>query len=64
MKGINYITDEQSKKKAVVIDMSLLKKYDYKIEELFDLILAESRVDEPVVSWEIVKKKLRKQGKI
>ena len=64
MKGISYITDKKNKKTAVVIDLKTLQKYDEQIEDLFDVIIAESRVEEPSVSWEDVKKKLKKKGKL
>ena len=46
MKGVSYITDEKSRKKAVVIDLKTLEKYEEQIEDLFDIIIAESRRDE------------------
>lgn len=64
MKGVNYITDEKSRKKAVVIDIKVLEKYDEQLEDLFDAIIAESRRDEPSVSWEELKKRLKKKGKL
>lgn len=64
MKGVSYITDKYSRKKAVVIDMKTLKQYDEQIEDLFDGIIAESRRDEPSVSWEAVKKQLRQKRKL
>lgn len=64
MKGVSYITDKHSRKKAVVIDLKTLKEYDEQIEDLFDGIVAEARKDEPSVSWEAVKKNLKKKGKL
>ena len=64
MKGISYITDNQNRKTAVVIEFKTLQKYDEQIEDLFDAIIADSRKDEPSVSWELVKKKLKKKGKL
>ncbi|MBS1488591.1 MAG: hypothetical protein JST43_13485 [Bacteroidetes bacterium] len=64
MKGISYITNEKRQKKAVVIDLKILKKYDEQIEDLFDAIIAESRRDEPSVTWEEVKKRLKKKAKL
>jgi len=40
------------------------EKYEEKLEDLFDAIIAESRKDEESVSWEDVKKRLKKKGKI
>ena len=64
MKGVSYITDGRNRKTAVVIDLKTLEKYDDQIEDLFDVIMAESRKDEPSVSWEEVKKTLKKRGKL
>jgi hypothetical protein len=64
MKGVSYITDEKNRKKAVVIDLKTLEEYDDQIEDLFDVIIAESRRDEPSVPWEKLKKRLKKNGKL
>jgi hypothetical protein len=64
MKGVSYITDDKKRKKAVVIDLKTLKKYDEQIEDLFDSIVAEARRDEPSSSWEDVKKRLKKKKKL
>ena len=64
MKGVSYITDKNSQKKAVIIDLKTLEKYDEQIEDLFDAIIAESRRDEPSVKWEDIKKRLSKKGKL
>ena len=64
MKGVSYITDSKSRKKAVVIDLKTLEEYDEQIEDLFDAIIAESRRDEPSISWEELKKRLKKKGKL
>ena len=64
MKGISYITDEKNHKKAVVIDMKTIEKYDNHIEDLFDVIIAESRKDEEKIPLEEVKRQLKKAGKL
>jgi hypothetical protein len=64
MKGVSYITDNKNRKTAVVIDLKTLEKFDDQIEDLFDVIISESRKDEPTVSWEQVKKNLQKKGKL
>lgn len=64
MKGISYITDSKSKRKAVVIDLKALKKYDEQIEDLFDAIIAEARRDESSAAWVEVKKKLKAKRKL
>ncbi len=64
MKGISYITDSKSRRKAVVIEIKALKKYDEQIEDLFDAIIAEARREEASVEWTEVKKRLKNKGKL
>ena len=64
MKGVSYITDKKSRKKAVVIDLKTLAHYEEMIEDLFDTIIAESRSSEPNVDWQKLKKRLKKKGKL
>lgn len=64
MKGVSYITDDKNRKKAVVIEMKTLVQYNEQIEDLFDVIIAESRGEEPTVAWEEVKAQLKKKGKL
>ena len=64
MKGVRYITDSKNRKKSVVIDLKTIEKYDENIEDLFDVIIAESRKDESSVSWDDVKKKLKSKGNL
>lgn len=61
MKGINYMTNEKGKKTAVVIDLAMYSEY---LEDFLDGIEAESRKNEPKISFEEVKKKLVFQGKL
>jgi hypothetical protein len=64
MKGVSYITDEKSRKKAVVIDLKLLEKYDEQLEDFLDAVIAESRAEEPSLNWNTVKSKLKKKKKL
>jgi hypothetical protein len=63
MKGVNYITDSKNRKKSVIIDLKLLEEYNEHIEDLFDIIVAESREDDEDVPFEEVVKELKKAGK-
>lgn len=54
MKRISYLTDEGGHKKAVVIDLDLLRDRDNLqeiIEDLEDAISIELRRDEPSFDW-------------
>lgn len=61
MRGIQYITDDRGKKRAVVID---LEKYGELWEDFYDSLVARRRASEPRESLESVKKRLRKRGKL
>jgi len=64
MKGVNFITDDKNRRKAVIIQLKTIEQYPEDIEDLLDVIVAESRRDEPKRSWEEVKKSLKKKGKL
>jgi len=64
MKGVSYITDVHNKKKAVVIDLKTIENNQDEVEDLLDIIVAESRKGEPTIGWEEMKKKLHKKGKL
>ncbi len=49
MKGVNYITDEEGNKTAVVIS---LKDYKEEIEDFLDGLEAQDRLEEPSVDFE------------
>jgi hypothetical protein len=61
MKGISYLTDEVGQKKAVVIDLDILKDRDSLLEVLEDIedeIAIELRKNEQSFSWEEVRNEL------
>lgn len=64
MKGISFVTDEKNRKKAVIIDLKIISERQNEIEDLLDIIVAESRKDEPKTKWEEVKLSLKKRGKL
>ena len=65
MKGVQYLTDNNGSKTALLIN---LKKHDKSIneliEDLLDVIECEKLKDEPTVSFEKVIKNLYKKGKL
>jgi len=61
MRGIQYITDDRGRKKAVVID---LERHGELWEDFYDSLIARKRASEPRESIKSVKKRLRKQGKL
>lgn len=64
MKGISYITDDKNRKTAVVIDLKTFKKHEEEIEDLLDVIIAESRKDEESIPFDKVLKTLKTKGKL
>ena len=64
MKGVQFITDEDNRRTAVIIKLKTIEQHQEEIEDLLDVIVAESRKDEPKRNWEDVKKSLKKKGKL
>jgi hypothetical protein len=64
MKGVSFITDDKNRKTAIIIELKAIERHQEEIEDMFDVIVAESRKDEPKRSWEDVKKSLKKKGKL
>ena len=61
MEGIQFVTDEQGQRVAVMID---LRKHGEFWEDFYDSLTARARADEPRETLDSVKKRLRKQGKL
>ena len=61
MQGINYVTNEDGKRVAVMID---LKKHGELWEDFYDNLTARKRESEPRESFESVKKLLAQKGKL
>lgn len=52
MKGVSILMNERSKKRIVQIDMDAIRKDPQGFEDLMDVLVAESRRNEPTVSLE------------
>jgi len=63
MKGVTIFTDEKKKRKIYQIDIKVVKNPG-EFEDLIDVLVAESRKNEPKVSFEDAKKNLKKKGKL
>jgi hypothetical protein len=61
MEGIQFVTDDQGQKVAVMID---LRKYGEIWEDFYDSLTACLRANEPRETLDSVKERLRKQGKL
>jgi len=61
MKGVSYLTDEVGHKKAVVIDLDLLKHRENLadiLEDIEDAVAIETRKDEESINWEEARRDL------
>ncbi|UBF26707.1 hypothetical protein K9N68_01505 [Kovacikia minuta CCNUW1] len=61
MQGIQFLVDEQGQKTAVVID---LEQHGELWKDIYDLLLAESRQDEPRDTLSEVRQRLIARGKL
>lgn len=52
MKGIDFVVDDTGKKRAVLID---LEEWGEVWEDIYDILVSQSRQNEPTVSWEELK---------
>jgi hypothetical protein len=64
MKGIRFLTNDKNERIAVQIDIAHLEKHQGEIEDLLDIIIAESRKEDTDITWEQAKSKLKSRGKI
>ncbi len=64
MKGVSFLYDELKKKRIVQIDLESIRKDPEGFEDLVDVLIAESRKNEPTVSLAdyIKSAKRRKKG--
>ncbi len=53
LKGIQYIVDDKGNRKSVILD---LNKWGEHWEDFYDIIVSESRRDEPDILWKKIKK--------
>lgn len=64
MKGVTIIKDETHNKRFVQIDLEELELHQNELEDMLDIIIAESRKDDEEISWEELKKQLKQDGKL
>ena len=60
MHGVQYVIDESGKRKSVIIDLSAWGKL---WEDFYDVLVAESRMDEPTVPWETLRAEIEAEDK-
>ena len=52
MKGVEFVVDDSGKKRAVLID---LEQWGDLWEDFYDVLVSESRKNEPTVPWSELK---------
>jgi len=60
MKGIQYVIDDTGKKTAVILN---LEEWGELWEDIYDVLVSESRRGEPTVPWEELKAEITKEEK-
>jgi len=60
MKGVTFLKDETHKRDLVQIDLKVLDGDRDQVEDLIDLLIAESRRDDKKLEWADVKKRILK----
>jgi len=58
MKGVEFVVDDSGKKKAVLID---LEQWGDLWEDFYDVLVSESRKNEPTVPWTELKAEMEKE---
>ena len=56
LKGVQYIVDDKGNRKAIVLDW---EEWGELWEDLYDVLVAESRRDEPTIPWDELKAELQ-----
>lgn len=57
--GAQYVVDKKGKRTAVILPV---EEYEELLEDLHDLAIIAERQEEPTVSFEELKQKLKKDG--
>ena len=60
MKGIQFVIDDTGKKRAVILN---LEEWGELWEDIYDILVSESRRGEPTVPWEELKAEIVKEKK-
>ncbi len=58
MKGIQFVIDSEGKKNAVLIDLA---EWGELWEDVYDVLISQSRKNEPTVSWDELKEEMAKE---
>ena len=58
MKGIQFVTDDAGKRTAVLISLA---EWGEVWEDIYDIMVSESRKSEPTVSWKELKTEMARE---
>jgi hypothetical protein len=61
LKGVQFIVDDAGKKTAVVLS---LEEWGELWEDIYDILVSESRQGEPTVSWEELKAEMTREEQL
>ncbi|MBI2731449.1 MAG: hypothetical protein HYX40_11990 [Sphingobacteriales bacterium] len=64
MKGVTILRDDKTNEKIIQVRLKDIAKNPEEFEDLMDVLIAESRKNEPKKNWEDVKRTLKKNGKL
>ncbi len=64
MKGVSILYDESRHRRFIQIDLNEVDRDNETIEDLFDLIIAETPEEGESISMEEMKKLLKEDGKL
>lgn len=63
MKGVSILFDERKKKRIVQIDLEAIRKDPEGLEDLVDVLIAESRRNEPTITLDAYLKSVKRSKK-
>jgi hypothetical protein len=64
MKGVVIKEDKAKKRRYMQIDLKAVKDDREWIQDLVDVLIAESRKDEKRVPWTTIKERLKSEGRL
>jgi hypothetical protein len=64
MKGVTIIEDKAKKRRYMQIDMQAVKNDQEWIQDLVDVLIAESRRDQKRIPWSVIKEELKREGRL
>jgi len=64
MKGVTIMTEEKSGRRIAQLDLTVLSKQIETLQDVLDVLIAEARKSEKDTAWGMIKKDLKKRGKL